>query len=171
MSEVVDQVHLLLTGDVSVSQPGEFEIIAISAGRGNGWLFTSECLQSSIPLWDGVDCYVDHEFQAVGRSVRDLAGICYSPSYDPDSQSIRVKLKTSGPSGPFLEAVGREWLASPDPKPGLGFSADILFSASDTQVVKIIKVISLDIVMTPARGGAFVRALNQKGHVKRRSSC
>jgi hypothetical protein len=161
MTENDNQIHVQLTGDVGVSKTGEFEIIAITAGEGNGWLFSSDCLRSSLSLGDGVDCYIDHEF-IDHPSVRNLAGVCYSPTYDDVDQSIRLKLKTTGPSGPLLDQVGREWLASPDPKPHVGFSADVFFTAIDQSVVTILKVQSLDIVMTPARGGQFIRALNQE---------
>jgi len=32
---------------------GEYEIVAITAGTGNGWKFTPAVLQSSAPLWEG----------------------------------------------------------------------------------------------------------------------
>jgi hypothetical protein len=51
---------------------GEFEVLAITAGEGNGWTFGEECLRASIALWNGVECFVDHAWW--GHSVRDLAG-------------------------------------------------------------------------------------------------
>ncbi len=70
-------------------------------------------------------------------------------------------MRPSGPSGRLLRAIGLEWLQSPEPRPRLGFSADIIFSASGNAVREILKVVSLDLVFQPARGGIFNRALNQ----------
>ena len=50
------------------------EILAITAGVGNGWRFSPQVLRESLPLWDGVESFVDHALSP--RSVRDLAGIC-----------------------------------------------------------------------------------------------
>ena len=44
-----------------------FEILAITAGAANGWLFPAEVLRESLALWDGVNCFVDHSLKA--RSV------------------------------------------------------------------------------------------------------
>ena len=51
---------------------GEFEILAITAGDGNGWKFSAETLQKSLPLWDGAQTFIDHHW--FGHSVHDLAG-------------------------------------------------------------------------------------------------
>lgn len=56
---------------------GKFEILAISAGSGNGWEFAPEVLRESLALWDGRECYLDHSLW--GHSVHDLAGVLNSP--------------------------------------------------------------------------------------------
>ena len=38
---------------------GRFEILAITAGAGNGWTFPAEVLQASLALGDKVVCYID----------------------------------------------------------------------------------------------------------------
>ena len=48
----------------------------------------------------------------------------------------------------------------------MGFSADVLFTAEGKQVERILKVFSLDVVIHPARGGAFVRLLNVKRRIR-----
>jgi hypothetical protein len=141
---------------------GEFEILAITAGMGNGWDFTEDALKESVPLWDGVDSFVDHGSFFERRSVRDLGGVGHSPAWDDVVKGIKLKLRTCGPSGPFMEALGREMCAelSVAETPRVGFSADVVFTATGSDVQQILRVISLDIVYDPARGGAFVRALN-----------
>jgi hypothetical protein len=137
-----------------------FEILAITAGIGNGWEFSQTCLQASLPLWDGVECYVDHARAA--RSVRDLAGVCHSPQWDDINNGIRLLLHPGGPSADLLRQVGEEMLQEKSPLPGIGFSADVLFRPHGSVVEQILKVLSVDLVMEPARGGRFVRVIKTR---------
>ena len=152
----------------SVGQPG-FEIVAITSGQGNGWLFTPAALRASLALWDGVESYIDHAHQpGWNRSVRDLAGTCHSPVWDESAQGIRLEIQPAGPGADLLTRLGEEWLARSDQRSDMGFSADISFTASGNEVQEIIKVHSLDLVMKPARGGRFVRRIvnqNNEGGV------
>ena len=160
---------------------GTFEILAITAGIGNGWNFPAATLQDSIPLWNGVECFLDHDFMiSGGRSVRDLAGMLFAPAWDDARAGIVATLKAVGPAGQVLTELGREMFelrvpepASGSPKgegasdqpalPKIGFSADVSFTASKTkEVQKILKVFSVDLVIDPARGGQFIRSLNQQ---------
>jgi hypothetical protein len=141
---------------------GEFEILAITAGQGNGWVFPRETLEASLPLWEGVETFIDHGASDGGRSLRDLAGICEAPSFDESAGGIRLKLRATGPSGALLELSAREWLDSPEPRAAVGFSADLLFTAEGNTVRRILRVLSLDLVVNPARGGIILRALNQQ---------
>ena len=143
--------------------PGGFEILAITAGEGNGWHFPPQVLRESLALWEGVETFIDHTAEYRLRSVRDLAGICSSPRWDDSARGIRLTLNATGPSADVLARMGREWLDSPEPRPRLGFSADLLFTAqSDEQtVLKILKVFSLDLVYQPARGGAFLEEVQK----------
>lgn len=139
-----------------------FEVTAITAGVGNGWHFTQEALRTSLGLWEGVEVFIDHQQPQNHRSLRDLAGVAFAARFDEGCQGVVLKLKPSGPSASLLETIGAQWLASQEPRPKLGFSADIVFSASGKIVKQIIKVISLDLVYRPARGGAFNRVLQQQ---------
>ena len=145
-----------------VNPAGQFEILAITAGLGNGWSFTEAALQASLPLWDHVETFVDHgELTSDGHSLRDLGGVAHSPAWDEAHKGIKLNLQTTGPSGPLVDALGREMLADTQHKPRVGFSADVIFTADRTKVVQqILRVLSLDLVFHPARGGAFIRALN-----------
>ncbi|PKO13023.1 MAG: hypothetical protein CVU39_21030 [Chloroflexi bacterium HGW-Chloroflexi-10] len=138
-----------------------FEVTAITAGEGNGWNFTSECLRHSLPLWEGVEIFIDHQ-QGSGRSLRDLAGVGFAARFDETCAGIRLQVRPSGPSARLLATIGAEWLASAAPRPRVGFSADVVFSASEQTVMEILKVISLDLVYRPARGGRFNRLFNQE---------
>lgn len=155
------QERLLLSAALAGQDPEErvFEALAITAGEGNGWFFSPDCLKESLALWDGLEVFIDHHINP-NRSLRDLAGVAYAPCYDPDQNGIRLKLRPSGPSGATLQAVGEEWLSAAEPRPRLGFSADLVFLAEGRTVKKIKNIISLDLVYRPARGGVFTRVLN-----------
>ncbi len=139
--------------------PGRFDILCITAGNGNGWDFTSGVLKDSLALWEGAHCFIDHHWQT--RSLRDLAGQVIHPYWDDQAQGIRATLKAFGPGGPLLTAFASEVLSEGNPYPlRVGFSADLLFKAKGKKIEKILRIISLDLVYDPARGGAFLRALN-----------
>jgi hypothetical protein len=157
--EKQERINLAMTGEVN--EAGKFEVLAIPAGDGNGWKFGADTLRRSLALWDGVECFVDHgSMWSRGRSVRDLAGVFSAPTWDEAAQGVRLQLEASGPSGALLESLGREMLKDGKKKPKVGFSADVGFSAKAQEVMEIMRVFSVDLVFNPARGGAFVRALN-----------
>lgn len=141
---------------------GRFEILAITAGPANGWIFPSNVLEESLQLWDGVNCFVDHSLKE--RSVRDIAGILRKPVWDAASNGVRAELCAFGPSADVLKDIGRQVLEKSDePAVRVGFSADVLFRGKAGRVEKILKIYSVDLVYNPARGGIFLRALNQPG--------
>jgi len=146
-----------------VMSTGKFEVLAITAGEGNGWTFSEEVLLESLSLWDGVDCYVDHGGWFGERSVRDLGGVFRNPRWVEEDKGVRMDLVTMGPSGELISELGRQILADGEPKPKVGFSADVLFTAKGKEVQSILRVIELCVVVNPARGGAFIRALNSAG--------
>jgi hypothetical protein len=142
--------------------PWGFEILAMTAGVGNGWEFGAGVLAESLPLWNGVECFIDHDLKH--RSVKDLAGLCEMPVWDEQAKGVRLVLRAVGPASAVLVETGKEviqTLQSGKAAPNVGFSADILFSAEGKKVTKIQKVLSLDLVYSPARGGKFIRSLNQ----------
>lgn len=135
------------------TQPNKIEIAAITAGSGNGWQFSAEVLRASLPLWEGVECFVDHAWPP--RSVRDLAGACSQPRWDDALQGIRLTVTPCGPSAAVLQDLAQVQNQVPS-QPRVGFSADLVFCAVDDQVTRIEKVYSVDLVAYPARGGGFL---------------
>ncbi|HTY99005.1 MAG TPA: hypothetical protein VMB75_04185, partial [Rhodocyclaceae bacterium] len=101
--EPENRARLQLAPTASASGAGKFEILAITAGQANGWTFPADVLQASVPLWDRVECFIDHDELGAGHSVRDLAGIVHSPAWDASHQGVRAQLKTTGPSGAILD--------------------------------------------------------------------
>jgi len=156
--EIEHRLSLKVSGEPLTA--GKFEVLAITAGEGNGWVFPAAVLKASLPLWEGVYCFIDHDRQA--RSVRDIGGVLREPHWDDAVQGIRAVLEAFGPGGPMLTALGQQVLAKGGADgPRIGFSADVLFTGTGRTVQKILKVFSVDLVYDPARGGSFVRSLNQ----------
>ena len=152
--------HLNL--EVNPVSNDRFEILAITAGVANGWEFPAEVLRESLALWEGVNCFVDHSLSA--RSVRDIAGVLRETRWDEAASGVRAELTAFGPSAQVLTEIGRQVLeANDEPAVRVGFSADVLFKGKAGKVEKILKIYSVDLVYNPARGGIFLRALNQLG--------
>ena len=155
-----EEIRLTLEASAKPVSPGKFEVLAITAGEGNGWFFPAEVLRASLPLWEGATCFIDHDRQV--RSVRDVGGVLRDAVWDETVQGIRASLTAFGPGGPVLAALGEELLGGAETTAGrIGFSADVLFAGRNRRVAKILKVFSVDLVYNPARGGAFLRQLNQ----------
>ncbi len=94
--------------------------------------------------------------------MRDIGGVLREAAWDEAQQGIRAILTAFGPGGPVLTELGEELLAGGETAAGrIGFSADVLFAGRNRRVEKILKVFSVDLVYDPARGGAFLRQLNQ----------
>jgi len=146
--------------DAQITPQGEFEILAITAGEGNGWQFDAEVLRKSVPLWDGVESFVDHHW--FGNSVHDLAGVCFDPSWDEHRQGVKLKLKPYGPAGQVLKEIGTQMIKDTGRKPHIGFSADLSFTALQEKVHEILRIFSVDLVVNPARGGEFIKEIFQK---------
>jgi hypothetical protein len=135
------------------------EVLAITAGIGNGWNFKPSVLQKSLSLWDKAECYTDHTLDK--HSVRDLGGILSDPQWDETSQGIKAILTPAGPAAQVVKDLADASLNHPDLP--IGMSADIFMRVDKTTVLEIVKVKSLDVVMHPARGGKFIRVLNSEG--------
>jgi hypothetical protein len=187
-----NEQRVTLSASGAATEPGKFAVLAITAGVGNGWEFGADVLKASLPLWEGAQCFVDHALW--GHSVRDLAGTLSAPVWDDSRQGIQLTLAAMGPSAELLTEIGRQLLASASSLANasslarasslanassagsaerVGFSADVVFTAQGRKVQKIVRVHSVDLVIDPARGGAFQRALNAVhwesgiGHLKK----
>ena len=159
MPETFDTA-LMIETKFQVSPAGRFQILAITAGVGNGLTFRPDVLKDSLPLWQGVSVFVDHNGTRA-RSVMQLAGTCSSPEWDDVEQGIRLQLTTAGPAAEVVNELGRLVLSNEVPDLNVGFSADVSLLIDGNTVKKVIKPHSLDVVYNPARGGRFLRVLNQ----------
>lgn len=158
--ELVEE-RAVFESTAGIGSGGAFEVVLISAGVSGGsrWEFSGDVIKPSVGLWDGAECFVDHD-KGKHRSVRDIGGVFRQPRFELEDGGIYAKLEPFGPSGDLVSALGRELLAMElVDRPRVGFSADIGFKAKGKKVIEITRVFSVDLVFDPARGGAFVRAL------------
>lgn len=139
-----------------------FEIAAITVGEGNGWHFDELVLKDALPLFDRAQCFIDHvaeQSDGQHHSVRDLAGVLTEPQWDDSIRGIRCRLQPLGPAAEILKETGRQMLSEHGSAARVGFSADLSFTRRGKHVDRILKIHSVDLVVDPARGGAFLRAL------------
>ena len=156
---IYEQKHRIEMHSSHFNKQGEFEILAITAGEGNGWIFSAETLKNSLSLWDNSQTFIDHHW--FGHSVHDLAGVCHSPEWDESAQGIKLNLRPLGPASAILQELGKQ-MVDDGQKPDVGFSADVVFTANGKDVSEILRVFSIDLVINPARGGEFIREVYQK---------
>ena len=127
MSQHAIRAHL--AGSVLDPAGETLQILAISAGTGNGWEFSEAILRDSLALWQGVECFIDHAWNE--RSVRDLAGICTQPRWLTEQQGICLDLQAIGPGADLLMQTAHQMQKRNNALPDVGFSADLLFNAED----------------------------------------
>jgi len=138
------------------------EVVIIAAGVANGLRFTPQVLAQAAPLFEGAPVFLDHAtfkdmLRAGGRSVRDLVGLIVEPTWHPEAQEIRARLRLLRQE-PWLE----ELVAQAGQHPRLlGLSADLWIQREEGgttphTVVRIEEVNSVDIVCRPAAGGRFL---------------
>jgi hypothetical protein len=153
--------HATFAGKFTTSRPGKSEILAMTAGEGNGWIIDAAVLQASQGLWEKANSFIDHTW--MGHSVRDLCGVLTDVQWDEENQGIKATFNPFGPGADIAAQVAQDALDNPDLASGVGFSADIYFTFTGKHVDAIVGVNSVDLVIDPARGGKWLRALNSVG--------
>lgn len=151
---------------LTAAQGAQFEIVVITAGQAEGhpWYFPADVLRHATSLFDKIPSYIDHEGTPDKKrhSAQDLGGLIHSPTWSDEHQGIRALLNPTGPAADALRALAQAALDFPHLN--IGFSADIDLTSDDGQTVReIVRVRSADAVLSPARGGQFLRALLSKG--------
>jgi len=153
------QLRARFTGGATAT--GKYEILFIQAAEGNGFTFTQQVLEESVPLWEGASVFVDHSYWAP-QSVRDLGGVLSNVSWSDQLSGLTAHLTPAGPSKEIIreaaEVTMREGVT-----PNVGFSADIVFTADAAgNVTRILQPYSVDLVMDPAFATRFIRTLHQR---------
>lgn len=146
-----------------------FDILAINAGeaKGHGIIFSDAVLQEAIPHYDSKPVFIDHAGLGSAPSVRDLAGTITLPAWNDRERGIQAKLHPGGPAAGVLLAVRDAAKTNAAIMQAVGFST-VLNVQLDRKgnVTKIVHVKSVDVVIDPARGGKFLSAYQNKGHMK-----
>jgi hypothetical protein len=138
-----------------------YEIAFIFEGQANGWTFPRSALQESTALWENCSVMIDHSLGS--RSLRDLGGALHKIQWSEQQNGLTGVLVPVGPSREIVIEVATLMLGL-GPRPDVGFSADLIFTAdANKQVKRIIKPLSVDLVMDPAFASRFIRQLNSKG--------
>jgi hypothetical protein len=66
---MTEEQRITLSASGHVTEAGKFEVVAMTAGEGNGWQFGEAVLRESLSLWDGATCFIDHgSWFGAGRS-------------------------------------------------------------------------------------------------------
>jgi len=150
-ASVLDEINHIV--EVTIIKPGESKVTI----DGTPVSYTEDALKNSLSLWEGTACFCDH----FNKSVRNIAGVFFSPWYD---EGVKAKLRFIDDT--LYNMVSRIVADRENslPVPDIGISADIAIngeSSDDTfEVREISRVISADIVFSPAAGGSFDRILN-----------
>jgi hypothetical protein len=137
-----------------------FDILPINAGeaKGHGITFSAAVLKASLPLWDGLPCFLDHDYTG-NQSVKNLAGALHAPAWNEQEQGIQATLLPGGPGATDLQALRLAARSDPALMAAVGFSAHLYFVQEGGFVSKVTKVNSVDCVIDPARGGKFLQSV------------
>jgi hypothetical protein len=137
-----------------------YEILCIHAGTGNGWNFSAAVLQEAVKMWEGIECFTDHNM--FGESVHDLAGVFSNPRWDDAQQGIIADLRPAGQAAGVLQMYAEEMFSNNDPHPNIGFSPVLIFTSEGADVTHILRVRSEDMVINPAFQTKFISEKFQK---------
>jgi hypothetical protein len=147
-----------------------YEVVVMTPGDGNGLVYPSLVLDAGAPLFEGASVFVDHSqlgelfSMTGGRSLRNVLGVLEGSYFD--GGGVKGVLRVyPGPDAEWFTAMVDQHLidvAEGRGSPRIGLSAVLDVLTRGGEVVSIEKVVSVDAVFDPARGGQFIRALNQR---------
>jgi len=157
----------------SSSVPKGYEVLLIHAGQANGWNFSRQVLRDSVPMFDGVDCFADHNL--FEQSVHELCGVFSNPRWSDERGGVLADLRPTGPQADLLRIYAEDVIASAakqSPHPNVGFSPVLVFQSKENgEVSHILRVRSCDLVVNPAFKTSFIKAkFNSPSSVLRPSS-
>jgi len=156
-----DSIRLVTISLQTLPTDSGFDILPINAGeaKGHGIIFDAAVLRSSLSMWDGLPCFLDHAYTG-SQSVRNLAGALHLPIWNDQEQGIQAKLVPGGPGAADLQALRLAAKNDPALMAAVGFSAHLYIVQENGKVKQITKVHSVDCVIDPARGGKFLSTIH-----------
>jgi len=152
---MTDEVFLKL--QTAPSDSG-FDILPINAGvaKGHSLTFSAAVLMDSLPLWNGLPCFLDHDYTG-NQSVRHLAGALHNPSWNETEAGIQAALIPGGPGASDLNALRLAARSDPAIMEAVGFSAHLYLTQENGIVKRITKVRSVDCEFVAAEVGRYGR--------------
>lgn len=152
MTKAHNEIEVKLDSVIKFSDG--YKIQAISAGQGNGYTFTKEVLKASLSLWENVPSFVDHSW--FGSSLRDMCAVFSNVEFSEEAGAIQGELTPFGPAKDVLVAFADD-IKNTGKSPDVGFSAVLALQVKEKGIVEnILRIRSLDLVFSPARGGKFL---------------
>lgn len=149
-----------LTLSLSASPTDEgFNILAITEGeaKGHGITFSKVVLQEGMSLYEAKPVFIDHSGFGNAPSVRNLAGTLQAVTWNEGQGGIQAKLIPAGPAAEVLLSVRDAAKNNPAIMQAVGFSTVLNVKLNQKgEVLKIVRVKSVDVVIDPARGGKFL---------------
>jgi hypothetical protein len=137
---------LASVGLESLAAGSAVEVVVMTPGPANGWVFTAEALRTGAALFEGANVFANHtdaldRTRAGERRIEDLVGVISGVWWDPATGllpgamaqpgahvgAVRATLQTSGPKGPLVAELAKavvEDRAAGLATPNVGLSAD-----------------------------------------------
>lgn len=152
----------------------EYLVRVITAGEGNGLLYPAGVLRAAVPMFEGATVFVDHaqlgEMWSMtgGRSVRGVLGVVSGVWFDESVQGVAGVLRVlAGDEGEWFCGLVDQYLAERAagravPRVGLSAVTWVAVKSGTSEVDRVVGIESVDVVFDPARGGEFLRAMNQR---------
>ncbi len=147
--------------------PDTFAVTVITPGEANGYTYPASTLQAAVPRFVGASMFANHpdaldRARAGERRVEDLCGVLERAYWGQGA--VRGHMRKVGPKGDLVATLARQIIADRArgvAVPNVGLSADMIVLTDQGNVVReVSRVLSVDVVFSPARGGAFERVLN-----------
>ena len=154
---------------VSPGPERAYEAVLISAGVGNGLSYGPEVLRMATRRFEGVCVFVDHprlRDQGEPRSLRELVGVVEAVRWSPAQEAVLGRIRVvAGEDADWFVGFMDSWLEARElgfAVPRVGLSAVMDITVEGKEVRSVERVLSVDAVVEPARGGEFVRVANQE---------
>lgn len=166
------QLNLSPTSSTRQLPPGiariyDVDLFDLSIDKPNGWTFSADVLQASLPLWNNVEVMLDHAEFFSGPSANRLIGQIRAPRWEAPrliGELHILNLQQSQPAIDLLNLVVQMRDAG-QPAPKVGMSADMYLAwderGSDRIVTQIEQIATVDVVVHPAAAGPVRQILMQ----------
>lgn len=145
----------------------EVELFNLGINEPNGWTFSADVLQASLPKWANAEVLFDHAGMFNGPSASRLIGQVRVPRWEAPrlvGELHVLNLQQSQPAIELLDLVV-QMRAAGQSAPRVGMSADMWFLWDERNqkrvVTQIEEIATIDVVVRPAAAGSVQKILMQ----------